>query len=672
MRRTALEFEGAGGEPCLALSRSTAPSFLTALTHQETFMSAISLAAALLLGVTPQQAVERQEIVIEPANARVEVDATQTLRVRQGGAAFSGAVRWFSQDPDIASIDDQGLVRALRPGTARILAIIGERSAQATIVVPELPPAELTLNSAAEEIPQGTGAPLHVTVRDRVGTVLPNAEIRFESTAPTVASVDATGRIEAHTAGTAVIRASAGSAMGETTVRVVPNPATQYRLEAGAVTARTGDVVRFRVHAQDGSGREVHPILPAWSVTGPGGQIEAEGEDGVFVAERPGRHVITAIVGPQRIERTTIDVTARTHDGELVRVGHGLTVGHHAGDTWIFEGADGRDYAIIGTFMHDWAKVFDVTDPANPTLTDSIQLDARRINDVKIHPNNRIGVLTREGASTRRNGIVLLDLSTPAHPTIISEYTETVTGGVHNVWIDGENDLIYACHNGTRDVRIIDISDPRQPREVGRWGLPNEDRSLHDVIVQDGYAYLSYWDDGLIMLDVGAGTHGGSPAAPAFVSRFQYPMGHTHTAWRHGKYLFVGDEIFPSDWNADRPIEARGYIHVVDYSDPEQPVEVARYEVPEAGAHNFWVEDDILYVGYYQAGLRVVDVSGDLRGDLYRQGREMAALSTSSPDAITPNWSMTWGAQIFKGNIFTSDLNSGLWVAKFQRRRAVS
>jgi hypothetical protein len=299
-----------------------------------------------------------------------------------------------------------------------------------------------------------------------------------------------------------------------------------------------------------------------------------------------------------------------------------------------------------------------------------VQLDARRINDVKIHPNNRIGILTREGASSRRNGIVVLDLSSPAHPKIISEFTETVTGGVHNVWIDGANNLVYACHNGTRDVRIIDISDPRAPREVGRWGLPNEDRSLHDVIVQDGYAYLSYWNDGLVMLDVGAGTHGGSPQQPAFVSRFQYPGGQTHTAFRHGKYLFVGDEIFPSDWNADRPIEARGYVHVVDYSDPEKPVEVARYEVPEAGAHNFWVEDDVLYVGYYQAGLRVLDISGELRGDLYSQGREMGVLSTSSPDAITPNWSMTWGAQPFKGNIITSDLNSGLWLAKFRRRAA--
>ncbi|MGH7545401.1 MAG: LVIVD repeat-containing protein, partial [Gemmatimonadota bacterium] len=240
----------------------------------------------------------------------------------------------------------------------------------------------------------------------------------------------------------------------------------------------------------------------------------------------------------------------------------------------------------------------------------------------------------------------------------------TLTGGVHNVWIRGDENLVYACHNGTSDLHIIDISDPKQPREVGRWGLSKTDKTLHDVIVQDGYAYLSYWDDGIVMLDVGAGTHGGTPTAPAFVSQFRYPIGNTHVAWRQGRYLFVGDEVFPEGWDADAPIEARGYIHVIDYADPERPREVARYEVPEAGAHNVWAEGDRLYVGYYQGGLRVVDVSGELRGDLYRQGREIAVLKTTDAHTVVPNWPMTWGAQVFEGNIYSSDFNSGLWVTK--------
>jgi hypothetical protein len=295
-------------------------------------------------------------------------------------------------------------------------------------------------------------------------------------------------------------------------------------------------------------------------------------------------------------------------------------------------------------------------------------MDARRINDIKIHPNNRIGIATREGASDRKNGIIVLDLSDPAHPSVMSEYTDTVTGGVHNTWIDGVNELVYAVHNGTRDIHIIDIADPRKPKEVGRWGLEKEDKSLHDIIVQDGYAYLSYWNDGLVTLDVGAGTHGGTPRRPAFVSQIAFETGNTHVAWRHGNYVFVGDEIYPPQWDPDQPIEARGYIHIVDMSDMDNPVEVGRYEVPEAGAHNVWVDDDKLYIGYYQAGLRVVDISGELRGDLYRQGREISSYKTTDEMTTTPNWPMTWGAQIFKGNIFSSDMNSGLWILKLADR----
>ena len=157
---------------------------------------------------------------------------------------------------------------------------------------------------------------------------------------------------------------------------------------------------------------------------------------------------------------------------------------------------------------------------------------------------------------------MILDLSNPAHPVVLSEYTATVTGGVHNVWIRGEEDLVYAIHNGTSEMHIIDIADPANPREVGRWGLEKRMKSLHDVIVQEGYAYLSYWDDGIITLDVGAGTHGGTPTTPAYVSQYKYPIGNTHVAWRAGRYLFVGDEIFPPGWNSRRPIEARGYVRV--------------------------------------------------------------------------------------------------------------
>ena len=599
-----------------------------------------------------------------------EIQAGTTMRLRfEGARGDTTALRWFSSNPRIATVDSAGTVAAVRPGTATIIARKGSSYGRSEVTVPQLPPATLSLHAADGDLPAGTSRVVDVRVMTRLDDPL-DAPVTWTSTAADVAMVDGMGRVWARKAGTATIHAKSGAAEGSVRVRVTANPAAAWSVAPGDTAVRTGDVVRLSVRGSARNGTTVTGFEPAWSVSGEGASVEREGALGVFVAERPGTYRVTGQVGESTLATATIHVRERSVPGHLVTVGRGAAAEHHSADMWAWAGVDGRDYAMIGTYAYDWLKVWDVTDPSHPVITDSVQLDARRINDVKIHPNGRLAVVTREGASNRKNGIVILDLATPAHPTILSEYTETVSGGVHNVWIRGDENLVYACHNGTSDVHIIDIADPAHPREVGRWGLDQQGKVLHDVIVQDGYAYLSYWTDGVIMLDAGAGTHGGTPTKPTLVSQYRYPVpSNTHTAWRYKQYLFVGDEVFPSDWNgnATRRIDARGYIHVLDYSDPEHPREVAKYEVPEAGAHNVWVEDDILYAGYYQAGLRVVDVSGELRGDLYRQGREISALVTTDSLSTVPYWPMAFGAQVFKGNIYLGDLNSGLWIAKLER-----
>lgn len=631
----------------------------------------MTISTLLLLAASVQADPDRIEVT--PSRLMMDPGVTTTATAqafRNDGTVIQDVtITWRSLNSTVATIDADGMVLAISPGETRITARVGNTMGFAAVVVRPRPAATIAIDLPVSNLSAGTSAPLSVSVYDTDGNAVSSPPVTFISSNANVAHVDRTGRVFARDPGTATITATSDSISASLTVTTSDVALGAARLTSSTSRARTGDVVRFRIETDN---PEATPQYPAWSVDGAGARIVAEGDNGVFVAERPGTYRITALIGESPALTTLIEVSPRIDEAELVKVGRGAAADHHSGDTWVFEGADGRDYAYIGTFMYDWMKVWDVTDPQAPVLTDSLQLDARRINDVKIHQSNRIGILTREGASDRRNGIVILDLSEPAHPEIISEYKRTVPGGVHNVWVEG--DLIYAVHNGTRDIHIIDISDPTEPDEVGRWGLPESPtKSLHDVIVQDGYAYLSYWDDGAVTLDVGAGTHGGTPTEPQFVSRYKYPAGNTHTAWRAGRYLFVGDEIFPEEWDADSPIEARGYIHVLDMADPNNPVDVAKYEVPEAGAHNIWVEGDRLYVGYYQAGLRVVDISGELRGDLYRQGREIAVLKTTDAESTVPNWGMTWGAQIHKGHIFTSDLNSGLWVVKLiEGQRTIS
>jgi hypothetical protein len=91
-----------------------------------------------------------------------------------------------------------------------------------------------------------------------------------------------------------------------------------------------------------------------------------------------------------------------------------------------------------------------------------LKADARLYNDVSTTPDEKVGVFTREGASNRKNGIVFFDASDPAHLKVLSEYTETVTGGVHSAFINSH--YVYITDDATGSLRIIDFADSVHPR----------------------------------------------------------------------------------------------------------------------------------------------------------------------------------------------------------------
>ena len=72
-----------------------------------------------------------------------------------------------------------------------------------------------------------------------------------------------------------------------------------------------------------------------------------------------------------------------------------------------------------------------------------------------------------------------------------------------------------------------------------------------------------------------------------------------------------------------------------------------------------------MYFAYFNGGLRIVDVSGELVGDLYRQGREIAKFYSDDTAGYVPNSPFVWGPQPHKGVIFFSDFQSGLWAVRF-------
>lgn len=534
----------------------------------------------------------------------------------------------------------------------------------------------------------GTMVRLATRIVDGAGDVRTDVPVAYESADPAVATVDRLGHVRFGRVGATTITATAEGVTARLPVTVEVNPTAALRLTASAATVRTGDVVRFTAAATDQSGRPVDGVPVTYTFHSRTDDLASGGptsgfitQDGRFVADLPGEYTVVATSGAHS-DATVVAVTPRNVQREISLVGHGRVKDQGTSDLWVWEGADGRDYAITGTHSSNGqALIWDVTNPQAPVVIDLVRVDARTVNDVKISEDGRIAVITREGASNRRNGIVLLDVSDPMSGVkILSRFDDDLAGGVHNAFIHDKH--VYALSAGQR-YDIINIEDPAKPQRVGRFQLPNADRSIHDVWVKDGIAYSANWTDGVVLVDVGGGGKGGSPRNPVQMGQFKFPTGWNHAVYPYtskstGKrYVLAGDEaartgsFSPTPERGsgtpgyeNEPDRWRGWIHILEWPEDGEPELVARYEVPEAGSHNIWVEDDIMYVAFYNGGLRVVDLSGDLLGNLYRQGREIAHFLPFDPQGFVPNAPQVWGAQPHKGNIFFSDYNSGLWVVK--------
>jgi Bacterial Ig-like domain (group 2) len=518
--------------------------------------------------------------------------------------------------------------------------------------------------------------------------------VNWKSSDPAIARVDRFGNVTALKPGSVTITAEGGGAKADKKYVVATNPVARVELAIKESSVRAGDVIHLNGKTLRADGSEVKDAPITWSFTyAPSDTIAAPGGAGIiddvngqflFAGNYPGHYTIIAMSGGADAQ-TVIDVTPRDVRRKITVAGRGQVTNSHTSDLWPWTGKDGRDYVLVGTWGGDgYALVFDITDMANIVKTDSIKVDARTINDVTVSPDGRYGALSREGASNRINGVVILDLAVPAHPKVASTFDQELTGGVHNMF--ATNDNLFAVSGGAKYV-IIDVKDIYKPKYVSEYRHPNA--RLHDLWVTDGIAYSAQGGAGTVVVDVGNGKYGGTIDKPKLITVFPINSGHEIFPYFQkstGKtYLFIGDEEMN---RAGRAWEGTnyfgtiaqgggiaqtsgGYTHIVDFTDPMHPKQVAKYHLEDYGSHDIIVKDDVLYQAYYDGGVRLVDVSGELLGNLADQNREIAVFKTMDPKAFTPNATFVMNAMPWKGYTLFTDFNSGLWAAKLEPKTPV-
>jgi len=295
-------------------------------------------------------------------------------------------------------------------------------------------------------------------------------------------------------------------------------------------------------------------------------------------------------------------------------------------------------YLFVGHLGTIGTSIVDVSDPTNPTVVNQLTIPPfTHTHKVQIAGDILIINYEKHGKGTDmppRAGIQILDISDPPNPKELSFFS-TGGKGVHRVWyVGGQYAYISATPEGFTDriLMIVDVSDPAKPKEVSKWWMPgmwtaggekpdwSPDLRIcaHHPVVHGNRAYVGWWDAGMAILDI---TDHSNPQLISLTSWAPEEGGCTHTGLPlpERNLLIVTDESTKPDCQ-----ESPRRVRVFDLADETQPKLLSMFPQPEGnfcehglrfGPHNVhenrpgtYQSDQIIYVTYFNAGLRVVDI----------------------------------------------------------------
>ncbi len=163
-------------------------------------------------------------VTVTPGTVSLLPGATQQLTAvarSAGDAILTGrSVVWTSGAPSIVSVTAGGLVSAIGPGVALVLATIDGVTSSATITVGAPAVASITLTPSAPEIALLGSVQLVATPRDANGNALAGRLITWSSENESLAFVSSSGQVVGFAVGTVRITATSEGVSASTLVTV--------------------------------------------------------------------------------------------------------------------------------------------------------------------------------------------------------------------------------------------------------------------------------------------------------------------------------------------------------------------------------------------------------------------------------------------------------------------
>jgi hypothetical protein len=383
---------------------------------------------------------------------------------------------------------------------------------------------------------------------------------------------------------------------------------------------------------------------------------------------------------------------------------------------------DGRHYLYVGHFWSGGVTILDVTDPASPATVGFVPTPNKDTWHIKVQVADDLMMLPSElnffalevDAANVRSGVRLFDLADPTAP---EEISFVAAGGIgcHRSWwnggdyayvsagIEAAGIWMHGAKDMTRILLTVDVSDPRSPRKVSEFWLPEqrgegtpmgegETLYVHQPLVEGDRAYVAYWDGGFAILDI---EDRASPRLISHVRTFpELSDGNTHTCLP----IPERDQLVVIEENtANFGGEGLKSIWLFDISDEEHPEAISKMPRPEPSSEEPYEtyfergdrfgphcihenhqgmlrEIDKVYATYCNAGLRIYDITDGAHP------REVASFVPPDPTAIADPRPYDREFDIFhggsrvactqdvlvdpRGYIYLSGTNDGVWIVK--------
>ena len=252
-----------------------------------------------------------ESIVVTPAISTVSVGSTIDLNAQvldpSGISVPDRPVHWASEDPQIATVSDDGTVTAVGVGTVQVAASTGGRSGLAQVTVTTTPVASVQVTPGNTSLFVEESFQFNAVTRDAAGNILTNRPITWSSNNESVASVSATGLVTALSPGGAIISATSEGRTTPASVTVAAIPVASVQLEPRTLALVNGQTAELQAQPLDANGKPLVGRVILWFTNN--ASVATVNTSGVVTGQAPGSAIITAT--SEGISATsTVTVTA--------------------------------------------------------------------------------------------------------------------------------------------------------------------------------------------------------------------------------------------------------------------------------------------------------------------------------------------------------------------------